>query len=284
MAPYPYCYRCPVNQKPGECELECFGLMDKLVAHQVKPSTVAAIIKEPILGEGGYVVPATGYKKQSSYMSKLREFCDKHGILLIFDEVQSGFGRTGQWFACENWGVEPDILIMAKGIASGFPMAAIISRKELMDKWTVGRHGSTYGGNPVACAAALANIKVIESQQLLAHCRQMGEQMRARLLSLAEKFLFIGEIRGIGLMNGIEIVDANKQPDGDLAARIIEECFKRKLLLLDCGAKDHVLRLLPPLNVSADELNKALTILEEAFVSVSQPELAMSSNQPALVG
>ncbi|MBI4532658.1 MAG: aminotransferase class III-fold pyridoxal phosphate-dependent enzyme [Candidatus Melainabacteria bacterium] len=267
--PYPYCYRCPVNQTPGKCDLECFGLLNKLFEQQVKPHTIAAIIMEPVLGEGGYVVPATGYAKQDGYMRRIRELCSEQGILLVFDEVQSGFGRTGKWFGCDNWSVEPDVMIMAKGIASGFPMAAIISRKELMDKWTIGRHGSTYGGNPVACAAALASISVIEKEGLLDRAYQVGATVRDRLKELAESYLSIGEVRGLGLMIGVEIINKMGEPDGVKAARLIEEFFRRGLLLLDCGQKDHIFRLIPPLNVSDAEVNEALGIIEDGFARVA---------------
>lgn len=267
--PYPYCYRCPVNQIPGKCDLECFGLLNKLFEHQVKPHTVASIIMEPVLGEGGYVVPATGYAKHDGYMRKLRKLCDEQGILLVFDEVQSGFGRTGKWFGCDNWNVEPDVMIMAKGIASGFPMAAIISRKELMDRWTVGRHGSTYGGNPVACAAALASISVIEKEGLLDRACQAGTTIMSRLTELAKAQASIGEVRGLGLMIGVEIVNDKGQPDGARAAKLINEFFKQGLLLLDCGQKDHIFRLIPPLNVSDAEVNEALSIIEDGFAKVA---------------
>jgi len=267
--PYPYCYRCPVNQTAGLCGLECFGLLDRLFESQVKPNSVAAVIMEPVAGEGGYVVPATGYSKENGFMSRLRALCDQHGILLIFDEVQSGFGRTGRWFACQHWDVEPDVMIMAKGIASGFPMAAIISRKELMDKWTVGRHGSTYGGNPVACAAALASISVIEEENLLARADAVGKRLVSALSEIGKRYSFIGDVRGLGLMIGLEIVDADRQPDGKMAARLIDACFDRRLLVLDCGKKDHVLRLIPPLNVSDQEVDQALSIIEEALRSLS---------------
>lgn len=263
--PYPYCYRCPVNQTPGECSLECFDLLEKAFKHLVKPETVAAIIMEPQLGEGGYVVPATGYTKADGYMQRLRELCSKYGIMLIFDEVQTGFGRTGKWFACQNWNIEPDILVLAKGIASGFPMAAVVTSKENMDKWKPGKHGSTYGGNPVACAAALASIKVIEEEKLLDNTIKMGNYLRGQFKILQTKYSCIGDIRGFGLMIGVELVDRQGQPDGALLLRLVNECFKRKLILLDCGSSDHVIRFLPPLNVTRAELDEALEIFSESL-------------------
>lgn len=266
---YPYCYRCPVNQVPDRCELECFSLIEGLFERQVKPHTVAAIIMEPVQGEGGYIVPASGYKQHSGYLQRLRRLCDDNGILLVFDEVQSGFGRTGKWFACQHWDVEPDVMIMAKGIASGFPMAGIISRQALMDRWTVGRHGSTYGGNPVACAAAVASISVIEEEDLLAHATAAGLEIMNRLQSLGKRYPLIGEVRGLGLMIGVEIVDGNREPDGAAAQSLIGEFFRRGLLLLDCGKKDHVFRLIPPLNVSDAEIDEAFRIIEQGLAAMA---------------
>lgn len=266
--PYPYCYRCPVGKTAGHCNLECFDLIEKTFKHFVKPESVAAIIIEPQQGEGGYVVPAASYTKGSSYMSRLREACDRHGILLIVDEVQTGFGRTGEWFAVNHWKVVPDILVVAKGIASGFPMAGIIARAEHMKKWPPGKHGSTYGGNPVACAAALASISVIEKENLRENARKLGSYLTERLKALQEKFEFIGEVRGLGLMVGIELIDKQGEPDGKRLNDLVNECFKRKLLLLDCGSYDHVIRFLPPLNVTKEELDEGLALFEASLAAV----------------
>lgn len=266
---HPYCYRCPVGRTPNQCDLECFDLFEQLFGHMAKPSSVAAVVLEPVLGEGGVVTPASGYTKGPSYMRRLRDLCDKHGILLVFDEVQTGFGRTGEWFACQHWGVEPDIMIMAKGIASGFPMAGVIARKELMDKWSSGRHGSTYGGNPVACAAALASINVIEQQNLLANSRKMGGILMERLSPLPKRYPFIGDVRGLGLMIGMEMIDDSGAPDGKRLSKFVTECKNRGLLLLDCGDHDHVVRLTPALNVSENEVAEALTIMEESLQAIA---------------
>jgi 4-aminobutyrate aminotransferase len=268
QVPYPYCHRCPVGKTPGGCALECFSALETLFKHQVKPHSVAAIIMEPVLGEGGYVVPATGYPLENGYMQRLRQLCDEYGILLVFDEVQSGFGRTGKWFATNHFDISPDIMVMAKGIASGFPMAGFMARKDLLDKWSAGRHGSTYGGNPVACAAALASIKVIETEGLLENARKMGERIIARLTALKNQYSSIAEIRGLGLMIGIEFVDAAGNPDGERLSKLVDECFKRKLLLLDCGSYDHVIRFLPPLNCSQNEVDAALDIFEDALAAI----------------
>lgn len=266
--PYPYCYRCPVGQKPGECKLECFELIEKTFKHFVKPESLAAVIIEPQMGEGGYAPAGSGYAGKDGYMVRLRELCDRHGIMLIVDEVQTGFGRTGQWFAVNHWGVVPDIIVMAKGIASGFPMAGILSKAEHFKKWPAGKHGSTYGGNPVACAAALASITVIQEEGLLDNARKLGAYLTERLQAMAKKHSFIGDVRGLGLMLGIEFVKANGDPDGERLNAMLAECAKRKLLLLDCGSYDHIIRFVPPLNVSKAELDAGLEIFEAALEAV----------------
>lgn len=266
--PFPYCYRCPVSQKPDSCKLECFDLVEKTFKHFVKPESVAAVIIEPQQGEGGYVVPADGYKGQDSYMLRLREICDRYGILLIVDEVQTGFGRTGNWFAVNHWNLVPDIMVLAKGIASGLPMAGVVARSEHMKKWAPGKHGSTYGGNPVACAAALASIKVIEEEHLIENARTMGAYLIERISQMSEKHKFIGDVRGLGLMIGVELITEKGDPDGARLTALLNECLKRKLLLLDCGSYDHVIRFLPPLNVSKTELDEGLKIFEEALQAI----------------
>lgn len=266
---HPYCYRCPVTRTPDSCNLECFDLFDRMFKHMVKPQSVAAIILEPVQGEGGVVAPAAGYSRGTSYMQRLRNLCDEHGIMLVFDEVQTGFGRTAKWFACQHWDVEPDIMIMAKGIASGFPMAGVIARKEIMDRWTSGRHGSTYGGNPVACAAALASISVIEEDDLLFNAEKMGAVLKEKLSEFRSRYPFIGDVRGLGLMIGMEIIDETGAPDGKRLNNFVTECAKRGLLLLDCGDHDHVVRLTPALNVSEKEVAEALTIMEQALKAIA---------------
>lgn len=266
--PYPYCYRCPVGQTPGKCKLECFDVVEHYFKHFVKPESVAAIVMEPQLGEGGYVVPGSGYTGADGYMRRLRNLCDQHGIMLILDEVQTGFGRTGKWFAANHWDIEPDIMVCAKGIASGFPMAGIVARNELFQKWPPGKHGSTYGGNPIACAAALASISVIEEENLLENAEKSGMYLRNRVEEMQKKFSFIGDVRGFGLMVGIELVTDDGSPDGKRLEKLVNECCKRKLLMLDCGTDDHIIRFLPPLNVSRDELDLGLGIFEESLAAV----------------
>ncbi|WP_286887629.1 aspartate aminotransferase family protein, partial [Aneurinibacillus sp. UBA3580] len=209
--PYAQPKECPPGQ---DVEQYCVEKLEKDVAalfkHQVTPEEVACFILEPVLGEGGYVVPP------QAWLRKIREICDEHGILLIFDEVQTGFGRTGDWFAAQTFGVTPDIMAIAKGIASGLPLSATVASKELMKQWPLGSHGTTFGGNPVACAAALATLDVFREERLLDNCREVGSYARARLDALKEKHPVIGDIRSVGLMIGIEIIDPRTgEPNGD---------------------------------------------------------------------
>ncbi len=226
-------------------------LFDKLAP----ADEVAAIIVEPIQGEGGYIVPEDGF------LAGLRAICDKHGILLIADEIQSGAGRTGKTWAIEHWGVEPDILLTAKGIASGMPLGALIARAEILETWTAGAHGSTYGGNPVACAAALATIELLEAG-LTENAAIRGDQALAGLRPLIERHAgLVGDVRGKGLMLGIEFDTAEH------AEAVQAECFQRGLLVLECGKTS--VRMSPALTVSATEMDTALRIFGEAVAAVA---------------
>ena len=219
----------------------------------VSPREVAAIVVEPILGEGGYVLPPEGW------LTYLRELCTKHGILFVTDEVQSGMGRTGKMWAIEHFGVEPDILLAGKGIASGMPLGAMIAREDLMS-WEVGAHGSTYGGNPVACAAALATLRLIEGG-LMDNATEMGEAMMAGLRAIAERHPVIRDVRGLGLMIGVQF------PDHDHMAAVEQAAFRKGLLVLGCG--DDVIRMSPPLVIRRDQVDTALEVFEEAVAEVS---------------
>jgi 4-aminobutyrate aminotransferase len=217
------------------------------------------MLVEPVLGEGGYVVPPAGF------LEGLRRMCDRHGILLILDEIQTGFGRTARWFAAEHFGVVPDILIVAKGLASGLPLSGVISRQELMQKWPPGSHGGTYGGNAVACAAAVATIQTIQEERLLENAQARGEQFMTGLRHLQEEHPAIGDVRGLGLMVGVEFSGEERAPDKAVAKRVVHACQERKLLLLTCGPWDNTVRFIPPLVVSQDEIGEALGIFEEAL-------------------
>jgi 4-aminobutyrate aminotransferase len=258
--PYPDPYHpllaaAPDDEDYGETVVNY--IEDVLFKRLVPPDEVAAVLVEPILGEGGYVVPAP------SFFRHLRALCDRHGILLIADEVQSGMGRTGTWWAIEHWGVEPDIIAVAKGIASGMPIGATVARRSVMT-WPHGSHGNTYGGNPVACAAALATIDVIE-HGLMENAREQGHYLLAALETLAARHPSIGDVRGRGLMIGIELVTdrASRQPASELRDRAVHLAFEHGLLLLGCGAS--VIRLAPPLVLSRAEAEEALAILDHAL-------------------
>jgi 4-aminobutyrate aminotransferase len=259
---YAYCYRCPVNRQPESCQVECLDLLTKtMFGTTVDPKEVAAVIVEPVQGEGGYVVPHPGFLK------KLREVTREHGILLIADEVQCGMGRTGRFFASEHFGLEPDIVTTAKGIASGMPLGALIARDEVM-KWDDGGHGSTFGGNPVSVAAALATFRLLEGG-LIANAETVGAHLKAELQRRMASVPVVGDVRGLGLMIGVEIVKdrASREAAPELRERILEEAFHRGLLLLGCGKS--TIRLAPPLVVDREDALIAARILEESCRAVS---------------
>lgn len=212
----------------------------------------AAVIVEPILGEGGYIVPP------ADWLSYLRSRCDETGALLVFDEVQSGIGRTGSMWAAETLGVTPDVVLFAKGIASGMPLGGIIAGRNRMERWPTGAHGSTFGGNPVACAAALATLEVIAEEGLVGRARQLGERAMKELGALVGRGTVV-DVRGAGLMIGVET------PDGDAAAKAQERCLADSLVVLNCGPRSHVLRLVPPLNISDADFDLGLEILVRAL-------------------
>ena len=270
---FPYCYRAPVAARdasaPGSggacagCSCRWEEEWELTLHTLVNAEDVAAVIVEPVLGEGGYVVPPAGF------LPRLRELTRELGILLIADEVQTGFGRTGKMFAVQHQNVEPDILVMAKGIASGLPLSGLIARKELLESWAPGTHGGTYGGNVIACAAALATLDVIEDERLVENAATRGAQMLAGMKKIAAGRSGIGDVRGIGLMLAFEFVKPGegdgRTPDPDAVKRVIAEANKRKLLLLSAGPYGQVIRIIPPLVTSAEEVELALKILEESL-------------------
>jgi 4-aminobutyrate aminotransferase len=227
--------------------------LDHLFESQAAPSTVAAMIVEPVLGEGGYVVPPV------SWLAGLRERCDEHGVLLVFDEVQTGFGRTGRPFAAESFGVLPDVVLFAKGVGSGLPLGGIVAPAAVMDRWPNGAHGSTYGGNPVACASALATIGVLEDEQLCERAGRLGETAIARLRRETAGNPSVVDVRGLGLMIGVELVD------GPTAERVQQRCLDAGVLVLNCGPHGEVLRLIPPLTISDADLDLGLRTLVAAL-------------------
>jgi len=258
-APYPDPYRPLLVSKPGED----YGvtvvryLEEQVLGHLLPPEDVAGILVEPIQGEGGYVIPSPGF------FPALRELCDRHKILLIVDEVQSGMGRTGKWWAVEHFGVEPDIVCSAKGIASGVPLGVMFAKKHIVT-WQKGAHGNTYGGNPLACTAALTTMDLIENGYMQ-NAVEMGAYTMKILEEMMTRHPSIGQVRGLGLMIGMEFVKdrQTREPDFKLRDLVVDHAFLRGLLLLGCGSS--VIRITPPLNVTRSEIDQAMEILDEAI-------------------
>ena len=261
--PYPNPYRCPARHRAPECECDCDWtefIENQLFRTAVPADEVAAIVVEPIQGEGGYIVPPPGF------LGKLRQMADRYGILLIFDEVQCGMGRTGKMWACDHCGVAPDILVTAKGIASGLPLGVAVARAELMD-WGPGAHASTFGGNPVACAAALETIRLLE-EKYVANAARMGEYILGRLADWPHLHRFVGQVRGRGLMIGIELVKdkETREPNPEARNKVIEKAFHKGLLVLGCG--ESTVRLMPPLIIERQHADTALEILDSCLSEV----------------
>jgi 4-aminobutyrate aminotransferase len=258
FAPFPNPYRCPLGHEESTCCHSCLGYLERLFQQVVDPRAVAAMLIEPIQGEGGYLPAPTHFLKG------LRQLCDRYGILLIFDEVQSGFGRTGRWWASQHHDVVPDIQVMAKGIASGFPLSAVSSTAAIMGQWKTGAHGSTFGGNPVSCAAACATIDVIRDEGLVENAAIMGERLQHCLRALQCDYPAIGDVRGMGLMTAVEFTRQDGTPDGQLAEAVRCEALERGLIMLTCGTEDQCVRFIPALTISESELDEGLTIFSDA--------------------
>lgn len=263
-APAPYCYRCPFKLTYPECDVACAQDLEEVIATST-PGVVAGFLAETILGAGGYIVPPPEYFRIAV------DIVRRHGGLFIADEVQSGFGRSGgKWFGIEHWGVEPDIITMAKGIANGAPLGATTTRADLADEFGVGLSISTFGGNPMSSAASLASISVIEEEGLLENAAAVGAHLRRRLDELAERFEIIGDVRGMGLMQGIELVcnRDTKEPAADAAMRLMEETKARGLLIGKGGLYGNVLRVGPPLNITADQIDQGIEALSQSFAAL----------------
>jgi len=266
FAPFAYCYRCPkaeANPKDFGFDKDCTWMLDELrflLRSQTAPEETAAMLIEPVLGEGGYVIPP------ARFLQGLREICDEHGILLIVDEIQCGFARTGRFFAFEHFGIIPDMIIMAKGLASGMPVSCVAARSELIEKSPPGSHGGTYGGNIVACAAAEASIRVYLEEKLAENAENLGKKLLARLESIKKRFPSIGDVRGLGLMAGVEFVtEDGHSPDKAKAKAVQKACIEDGLLILTCGTDDNVIRWIPPLIIQESHLDEGLAIFEKAL-------------------
>ena len=267
VADFPYCYRDPRGaHDPSACECEWEASLDLLFHQMVDPDRVAGVFVEPVIGEGGYIVPPPGF------LPRLRELTRAHGMLLVVDEVQTGFGRTGAMFAHEHTPVEPDIMIVAKGIASGLTLSGVVARRELIEAWPPGTHGGTYGGNVVACAAALATIDVLEDEGLIDNARERGTQLLAGFRELQARYPVIGDTRGLGLMVAMELVKPGvgdgREPNPAAVKAVLAGALERRLMLLSAGPYGNVVRVIPPLVTTAAEVEQALGILDEVLGSI----------------
>ena len=260
IAPFPYTYFYGWSE--AQTEAFCLKQLRHVLASQTAPEETAAMLIEPVQGEGGYVVPTPGF------LAGVQEICRKHNILFIVDEVQTGFGRTGKWFGFQHFGVEPDVLVMAKALASGFPLSAIVARAELMQHSPVGSQGGTYGGNAVSCAAAVATLRVMAEEGLIENSARLGKKLLAGLRDLQKRFPAMGDVRGLGLMVGVEFTTPSGEPDKATATAIRKQCLDAGLILLPCGTYGNVVRFIPPLVINDSQLGDALSTFEGALKAV----------------
>ncbi len=263
--PYAYCYRCPMGKEYPSCDVACADLLRKAFINNFAPENIACLIVEPIVGEGGFATPP------KEYFAKLKAICEEFGIVFIADEVQTGAARTGKMFAMEHWGIEPDLVCMAKSIGGGMPISAVAGKAELMDSPQVGGLGGTYGGNPVCCAAALAALEAIEEDGLVARSEAIGSKLFAAFTALQKKYPLIGDVRGKGSMVAIELVHdrETKAPAADKTKALTAYCFDKGLILLSCGNYGNVIRTLMPLAITDAQLDKAIAIIEEGFAAIA---------------
>jgi 4-aminobutyrate aminotransferase/(S)-3-amino-2-methylpropionate transaminase len=254
----PEVYRMPFGDRVGADKLK------DVFIKQIDPESLAAVVVEPVQGEGGFIAPPP------DYFQELAKICKDHGILFVADEIQSGMGRTGKMFAIEHWGVEPDLITVAKSLAAGMPLAAVVGKSEIMDSVHAWGLGGTYGGNPVACAAALAVLDVFEQEDLLAKSVALGEKLKFRFEKWQEEYSLIGEIRGLGAMLGLELVKGeNKEPAADEAKQLAEFCLDQGLLILVCGSYGNIIRILAPFVITDEQLDRGLSIMEEGLSKIS---------------
>lgn len=256
--PYPYCYRCPLMHKsPETCGLACLNLVEKALETVIPPEDLAGIIVEPIAGEGGYIVPPDGF------LHGLRRICDRHGALLIADEVQTGLGRTGKMFAVQHWDVEPDIICLAKALGGGLPLGAMLARADLVDAWPPAAQGTTFGGNPIACRAGLASLRIIQEQDLMANASEVGNYIQNRFRKAQKELPIIGDVRGKGLMVGVELIDADGSPAGEIIKAVIKEIGARGIALTKCGVSS--LRFAPPLIITQEQAREGVDRIIEVL-------------------
>ncbi len=264
--PYAYCYRCPFGLKYPDCDVTCADYLKEFFVSNVAAESTAALVVEPIMGEGGFITPP------QEYFSKLNRICQDNGIVFVADEIQSGMGRTGKMFAMEHWGVEPDLVTVAKSLAAGMPLSSVVGKKEMMDAPHVGGLGGTYGGNPVCCQAALAVLDIFEEENLLQKAEVLGKRLKERFDSLQQQFEIIGDVRGKGPMLALELVKdrETKEPAADEAKALVKFSYEKGLILLSCGNFGNVIRTLMPLVITDELLEKGLAIMEDGFASISK--------------
>jgi len=264
--PAPYCYRCSFGLRYPGCNVACADYLNDFLKNQVGAECTAAVIAEPLLGEGGFITPPP------EYFTKLTGICRANGIVFIADEIQAGSGRTGKMFAIEHFGVEPDIITLAKGFAAGMPLSAVIGKREMMNSVHPGGLGGTYGANPVACRAALAVMDIFGEENLLQKAQILGKKIRERLTGWQNRFETIGDVRGLGPMLAIELVRdrETKNPAAEEASALVKYCIDHGVVILVCGTFNNVIRFLPPLVITDQELNKGLSVIEEAFASLQK--------------
>lgn len=262
FAQFPYLFRSSTPENPEACSQAALDELTRLFEYIIEPEDVAALLVEPIQGEGGYIIPPR------SWLVELRKICNKYGILLIFDEVQSGFGRTGSWFAADAFDVQPDIFAIAKAIANGFPLGATAARAEIMKAWGSVSHGTTCGGNPVSCAAALAVLEIIKDENLLANAREQGAYIIKMLRELQFRSPIVGDVRGMGLMTAVEFVkpSTDREPNTEVVRRILQIALDKGLILYPCGHWNQTIRLIPALTVTRDQINEGLEMFTEAVL------------------
>lgn len=263
FAPFPYMFRSPYKGAPQDADLYYFAELEALFDHMVMPDDVAGMLIETIVGEGGYLFPTP------RWMQKVRELCDRHGIMLILDEVQSGMGRTGKMWGFEHFGVVPDIMTAAKGLASGMPVAAVVSDRAHMDKWAPGAHGGTYGGNAVGTAAATATLEVMRDEDLPGNSARMGAILMDGLREIQADYPVIGDVRGLGLMVATEFVKPDGSPNPDAVKQVVTSAFADKTLLITCGTYDQGIRIVPPLVVNEEQIRDFLGVYRRAVASIT---------------
>jgi 4-aminobutyrate aminotransferase/(S)-3-amino-2-methylpropionate transaminase len=259
--PFAYCYRCPFGRTYPDCAVFCADYLEDFFVTHVAAESVAAVIAEPIQGEGGFITPPP------EYFPKLKKICDRHDIALIIDEVQTGAGRTGTFFAIEQWGIAPDLILSAKSLAGGMPLSAVTGREDLMNAPHVGGLGGTYSGNPVSCRAALAVLEILISDGLLKRAEELGKTLKKRFDDIQTKYEIVGEVRGKGPMLAMELVEdrQTRTPATDATKALVQRCFEKGLVLLSCGNHSNVIRTLMPFVITDEQLDKGLAILEESL-------------------